>query len=178
MEPTQQSSGARMIAIGAVIVVAVLGIGYMVLGKKAAAPAENPVNATTTATETTPAAPATDNTGASTSGTGNSTGSTAAASTYKDGTYTATGSYQSPGGDEKMGVSLTLKDDVVTAVSITPEPVSAEGKRYQQMFADNVKQYVVGKKITDINLGTVSGSSLTPMGFMNALTQIEAKAKA
>ncbi len=39
---------------------------------------------------------------------------------YKDGTYSASGKYQSPAGTDTLQVSITVKDDVVTAVNITP----------------------------------------------------------
>ena len=103
---------------------------------------------------------------------------TASASTYKDGTYTATGTYMSPGGQDHVGVTLTLASDIVTDVTVTPEPGDNESARYQNKFVSGYKQYVVGKNIADIHLTRVSGSSLTPIGFQDALTQIETQAQA
>ena len=99
-------------------------------------------------------------------------------SVYKDGSYTATGSYMSPGGQESLGVNLTLKSDVVTDVTATSEATRSESKQYQARFISGYKALVVGKKIQDINIIKVSGSSLTPIGFMDALSQIETQAKA
>ena len=48
-------------------------------------------------------------------------------STYRDGTYSAVGDYFSPGGAEQIGVTLTLKDDVIveaSAVSKNQKPNS------------------------------------------------------
>jgi hypothetical protein len=46
------------------------------------------------------------------------------------------------------------------------------------MFAGaDYKQYVVGKKIDEVQLTKVSGSSLTPQGFNDALAKIKAEAK-
>jgi uncharacterized protein with FMN-binding domain len=171
MDTNTDSSKTRLVTIGAIVVVAILAIGYAVLGKKVVAPV-----ATDTSTSTA-AATAVATTSAPTVTTITTT-TTNPASTYKDGTYSATGSYQSPGGDEKIGVTVTLKDDVITSTSVTPEPVSSEGRQYQQRFASSYTSLVVGKKISDVHLTAVSGSSLTPIGFMNALTQIEAQAKA
>lgn len=98
-------------------------------------------------------------------------------STYKDGTYSADGSYNSPGGPDSISVTLTLKNDVVTDVSVAPNPGDRTSARYQDMFVSGYKQYVIGKDITSLNLGKVSGSSLTPIGFNNALAQIKAQAK-
>ena len=99
-------------------------------------------------------------------------------SIYKDGTYSATGSYMSPGGVDQLGVSLTLSNDVITDVSVTPEAQDNTSLRYENIFAANYKQYVVGKDISTVYFNKVSGSSLTPTGFNNALSQIEAQAKA
>jgi len=52
-----------------------------------------------------------------------------------------------------------------------------ESQHYQSRFLSGYKQYVVGKNISSVNLTNVSGSSLTPIGFDNALTQIKAQAK-
>lgn len=100
------------------------------------------------------------------------------AAAYKDGTYSATGSYMSPGGEDRLGVTVTLKSDTITAVSITQEPGDNTSARYQDKFASGYQQYVIGKNIAEVNLTKVSGSSLTPKGFNDALAQIKAQARA
>ena len=100
------------------------------------------------------------------------------ASVYKNGTYSATGSYMSPGGEDQIGVSLTLSNDVITAVSATNMAGDHTSSRYQDRFIAGYKTYVVGKKISDVYLTRVSGSSLTPAGFNDALNQIKAQAQA
>ncbi len=116
----------------------------------------------------------TDTSGNTASGNGNSTGQ----STYKDGTYTAVGSYMSPGGKDSVTVSLTLKNDIVVDSSVTNGANDSTSSRYQNFFISGYKQYVTGKKISDIHLDVVSGSSLTSRGFNEAVTNIEAQAKA
>lgn len=101
-----------------------------------------------------------------------------AASIYKDGTYSATGSYMSPGGPDKIGVSVTLVHDIITDVSVTPMPGDPRSAGFQDMFASAYKSFVVGKNINDVHLTKVSGSSLTGAGFNDALAQIKAQAKA
>ena len=96
---------------------------------------------------------------------------------YKDGAYSATGTYFSPGGEDRISVTLTLKKDIITDVSVTPEPGSRTSAKYQDMFIGSYKQYVVGKNIGSVNLGKISGSSLTAGGFNDALAQIKAEAK-
>lgn len=95
---------------------------------------------------------------------------------YTDGTYTAVGNYQSPGGAEEIGVTVTLKDNVITDVSVEPKATRGISVNMQKMFADNYKPMVVGKNINEVHLGKVSGSSLTPKGFNDALVKIEAQA--
>jgi hypothetical protein len=97
---------------------------------------------------------------------------------YKNGTYSATGSYMSPGGEEQVGVTLTLANDIITAVSVTPGAYDRTSARYQDRFISGYKTYVIGKNIAKVNLGIISGSSLTPEGFNDALAQIKTQAKA
>ena len=103
---------------------------------------------------------------------------TIVASLYKDGTYTATGSYMSPGGEDQIGVTLTVKNDIVTAVSVNPMAGDNMSARYQQMFVSGYKTYVIGKNLSTLNVGKVSRSSLTPRGFNDAVAQIRTQAKA
>jgi len=103
---------------------------------------------------------------------------TSTTSAYKDGTYTATGNYISPGGAEHIDVSLTLKGGVVTASTVTKGAERPISVNMQTMFVNNYKEQVEGKNIDEINLTKVSGSSLTPKGFDDALAKIKAEAKA
>ena len=99
-------------------------------------------------------------------------------SVYKDGTYSAIGSYVSPEGGESVGVTLTLKSDMVVDSTVTPNAQDGTSANYQKVFISGYKQYVIGKKISDINLTRVSGASLTPQGFNDAISKIEVQAKA
>jgi len=92
---------------------------------------------------------------------------------YKDGSYSATGSYSSPGGQEEVKVSLTLASGVISEVNVTTDAASGTSAQYQSDFKDNYKELVVGKKISDVKLSRVAGSSLTSTGFNNALEQIK-----
>jgi len=113
-----------------------------------------------------------------TSSESSSSDATASESGYKDGTYNTSGSYGTPGGTESIEVSVTLKDGVVTDSSVTSKAKDAESKEYQSMFVGGYKQYVTGKKINDIHLNRVAGSSLTPEGFNDAIETIQDQAKA
>jgi hypothetical protein len=100
------------------------------------------------------------------------------ASVYTNGTYTATGSYMSPSGEDTISVTLTLANDIITSISVTPGVGGRTSQKYQNDFISGYKQYVIGQNITSVNLTRVSGSSLTPIGFNDALAQIKAQAKA
>lgn len=99
-------------------------------------------------------------------------------STYKDGTYSAQGHYVSPGGPETVDISLTLKDDSIVATTFKGEATLEKSKMMQEAFAAGYTQEVVGKPIDGLNLTVVNGSSLTSMGFMDAVAKIKAEAKA
>lgn len=105
-------------------------------------------------------------------------GGTSAAGAYTDGTYEAEGDYRSPGGNETIAVSITVKDDVVTAVTVTPEATSGNAKEYQTRFAGGIADEVVGKELSTLSVDKVAGSSLTGDGFNAAVDEIRADAAA
>jgi uncharacterized protein with FMN-binding domain len=109
--------------------------------------------------------------------TNDSSQTTTDAATYKDGTYTAQGSYTSPGGNEEISVTITISGGKVANSSATPKAASAESHEYQQDFVDNYKAQVTGKSISGLRLSHVAGSSLTSMGFNEALDAIRNQAQ-
>lgn len=96
---------------------------------------------------------------------------------YQDGTYQATGRYMSPGGEREVVVSLTLAEGVVTEATFEGFATDPASKRFQGEFAEGFQVEVVGRNIDELNLQKVSGSSLTPKGFMDALQQIKVQAQ-
>lgn len=98
--------------------------------------------------------------------------------TYTDGTYTAEGSYSTPGGQESISVEVTVADDAVTAVTVTPEASGGNAERFQGEFASGIADVVVGQELAGLSVDKVSGSSLTGDGFNAALDQIRADAAA
>ncbi|CAN5202615.1 hypothetical protein BH11ACT4_BH11ACT4_01110 [soil metagenome] len=104
-----------------------------------------------------------------------SSGSTTAG-TVKDGTYTESADYQAPSGTEKVDVTLTLAGGVVTAVTVTGHATDPEAKLHQGQFAGGIAAVVVGKKITELKVDKVGGSSLTSGGFNKAVELIKADA--
>jgi uncharacterized protein with FMN-binding domain len=93
---------------------------------------------------------------------------------YADGTYNATGQYG--GLPSSIRVSVTLVDDVITAVTVTPQATDPTSLDYQTRFAQAIPALVVGRNIDEVNLSKVAGSSGTPEGFNAAIQQIKAEA--
>jgi uncharacterized protein with FMN-binding domain len=151
--------------IGAVVIIIIVAVVAAVSGKTTTSDQN-------VATTTTPTTPVTSTTTPATPVDGTQT------SKYKDGTYTSEGSYNSPGGPDKVKVTLTLQNDVVTALTFTPEPGDPTSSRYQGIFAAGINQIVVGMNIDQLNVTKVSGSSLTSTGFNDAVAQIKAQAQA
>ncbi len=99
-------------------------------------------------------------------------------STYVDGTYTAEGSYATPESVESITVTVTLADDIVTAVEVVGNPQKAESERYQGEFIGGIADVVVGQDIDSLSVSRVAGSSLTSGGFNQAIDTIKSEAKA
>lgn len=161
MEPTtqDQTSGNKSIIAGVIVILLIIGGVFAVMKLK-----NNSANLpSTTPTDTTSANPSNTPVVVNTK--------------YKDGTYTAEGLYQSPGGAESIDVTLVLKDDVVVDATVVAKATRPASVDWQGKFVSGFKQYVVGKNIASLSLSKVSGSSLTPKGFNDAVAKIEVQAK-
>jgi uncharacterized protein with FMN-binding domain len=102
--------------------------------------------------------------------------STDATAPYADGTYTADGAYRTPETVETISVTITLKDDVVTDVEVTGDPLTRETTRYQGQFVAGIADVVVGRRLDDLQVDRVAGSSLTSGGFDQAIVKIKDEA--
>ena len=104
---------------------------------------------------------------------------TAAPSTsgYKDGTYASNASYNSPGGIELISIKLTLKNGVVIDSNATTTGNNQTGRYYQANFVAGYKSQVIGQSIAGLSLTRVSGSSLTSIGFNDAVDKIKSQSK-
>jgi hypothetical protein len=166
-EPTKSNKNLILAAAAVVIILVIAAGGFFVFKNKENLPIENLESENKTSQTT--ATPSNSNL--------NSTNSAKTNSIYKDGNYTVTGSYFTPGGDEVIGVSVTLKDGVIVNSEVTQQGKNPTAKRKQADFAENFKSFVICKNIDQVNLTVVSGSSLTTQGYNDALMQIKAKAK-
>ncbi len=96
---------------------------------------------------------------------------------YKDGTYSATGNYVSPNGPESVNVTLIIKNDIITSATFKGNGTNPTTMKMQALFSAGFSGYVVGKKLDEVSLTTVNGSSLTPKGFTDALSKIKLQAR-
>ena len=163
MEPNAPSArkkpNAALVSILVVVFIAILaGTAYAVSGGESD-PQTDTTSQVSTSDQTT-----------TTSGSSNGT--------YTDGSYTATGSYSTPGGKESVTVTATVTGGTITAVDTTGSADGGESEEYQSKFLSNYKSQVVGKSIDEVSLSRVAGSSLTSNGFNDAIDKIADDAKA
>ncbi len=59
-------------------------------------------------------------------------------------------------------------------VTVKADPTA---RAYEQQFEGGIAGVTVGKNINTLNIGVVAGSSLTSLGFNQALATIKADAK-
>ncbi|HWH96965.1 MAG TPA: hypothetical protein VNS80_01235 [Pseudolysinimonas sp.] len=109
-------------------------------------------------------------------GSGGDSGSVDTSAVYADGTYTADGEYTAPSGRESITVEMTIADDVVTDVVVTPHATEGNQAKFQGQFASGIAAVVEGKDIDALDVSRVGGSSLTSGGFNEALATIKAEA--
>ncbi len=171
------SNSLKMVGSLVVVLLVVATVAWMANGNKPEASEMNNTENTNTEnintqnTETLP--PQNTNTQNS-----NSLNTDTQASSYKDGSYTAVGSYVSPAGQEEVDVTLVLKDGKVASAEFVGKTQNPISKKLQTQFNEGYEQVVVGKSIDELSLTVVNGSSLTPKGFMDAVQKIKSQAKA
>lgn len=96
---------------------------------------------------------------------------------YKDGEYSAQGTYTPPSNEtEEVDVALTLEGGVVTALEVTTSGNHPTSKQYQREFTSGIQEQVVGRSLDELDVDKVAGSSLTSGGFNKALDSIRAEA--
>lgn len=171
MESSNTSPNKAIVAVIVVALIAIAATAVIVMssGKDTSTAADSSQTASQSSSAQTQSTTGT---------TTNTTVPANSSATFKDGTYTATSRYDTPGGGASIGVSVTLKGSTITDATLTQGAPDREAQEFQDRFASGYKSLVVGKKITDVSLTRVAGSSLTPIGFNNALQDIENQAKA
>lgn len=168
--------------VGAGVLAVIIFVAVVYFNKKSDNSAQTATNDNLNSSNNTTESPVvTDNTTPPTPVTGETpsptTTPTTSTSVYKNGTYTATGNYTSPGGAEQIKVTLTIKDDVVVSSSVTALATRPASVNFQGQFVSGYKEFVDGKKIDSLSVSKVAGSSLTGKGFNDAVAQIKTQAK-
>jgi uncharacterized protein with FMN-binding domain len=92
---------------------------------------------------------------------------------FKDGIYSSDGRYSTPGGNESIGITVTLKGGIIEDINLEQRATGGDTEIYQRKFASQYKEYVVGKNIEEVKLTRVAGSSLTSNGFNDSLESIK-----
>ncbi|MCD9155099.1 FMN-binding protein [Aeromicrobium duanguangcaii] len=158
MTPTKRRAYAALAASTALLTLAACGDDDG--GEQDAA-----TSATPPATSATPSAPAE---------------SAPAGGAFRPGEYEATGTYTTPDGRTQsieVEVDLTA-DGTITELDADGQAESGNSEQYQKKFESGIDAQVVGRKITELDVDKVSGSSLTSGGFNDAIEQIISQAKA
>lgn len=153
----QKNNNTAIVGIVAVVVIGALVAGTIVLKPKS------------------------DSSGSSTSQVTSSTSSGGTTvdptATYKDGTYSTTASYASPGGTEDMKITMLITNGTITESSVVAEASNRESRAYQNDFIDGYASQTNGKALATLQLSRVSGASLTSRSFNEALDIIRSQAK-
>jgi uncharacterized protein with FMN-binding domain len=151
--------------------IVILAVVIVTIGVSASGRNQKP--ASTTASTSQPVA-----TDSSNDATSTSSGTSTTPSNFKDGTFSASTNYETPGGLESMSVSLTIQNGTVTESTLQNKSNNHDSQQYQEEFASTYKSSVVGKKLSDLGSMLISGPSLTAEGFNEALQQIQSEARA
>jgi uncharacterized protein with FMN-binding domain len=98
----------------------------------------------------------------------------AGSSSYRDGDYKAKGWYG--GLPSNIDLAITLRDDRITDVQVTANATDPTSLDYQERFADAVPDVVAGKRLDEVRVSRLAGSSGTPDGFNQAIERIKDQA--
>ena len=168
MLQTYEQHSKRKLAATFITIAVIAGV--VIFADHAKAHSSSPMAITA---HTRKAAPASTTASSSTS-----TSSSTSRSGYKDGTYSASSDYYVPPGSQTIEVSITLKNGVITNSSVRNSEGDPTSAAFQQDFASSYKSYVVGQKLSSLQIGVIAGASDTTQGFADALSQIANKAQA
>jgi uncharacterized protein with FMN-binding domain len=184
VNPLQSKDAIKLRAIVSLVVAALIGVvasanSYASKAGSTAAAGDPSTEATEDAAPTlTPAPPSsTPAPAASTPVPTKAATPTPARSVYRNGTYTATGTYDTSEGLQDISITLTVSGDVVTGTSAQNLADNRESSSYEARFISSYRAYVVGKPLASLALGKIAGASLTPKGFNDAAAQIRAQAR-
>lgn len=161
-----------LLSIGTVAVLAIASVvGYELFATGDSQSTKSTATAQTqqSSAQTTPATPTTDTT--------NTTNSTS--SGYKDGSYTASTSYEVPHGNQNsVSATLTIAGGKITNVTTNNDYSDEESAQYVDFFKQEISSAIVGQNLADVSVSRVGGASLTSSAFNDVLDTIRTQAKA
>lgn len=96
---------------------------------------------------------------------------------YKDGTYSVTEDYMSPGGKDSLGVTVTIGGGKISSVDVKNMAGDKTSSNYQNRFIAGISSVALGQSIDNLKLGVVSGASLATNAFNKALEDIRTQAQ-
>jgi|GEM_PF-828104 uncharacterized protein with FMN-binding domain len=169
-----------IVGTSAILLAAGIGGSYLFFAKdnSTASTASTSATSAQATSDDTATTPSTASSGESSSNTTATGASTTTSSGYKEGTYSADTSYSVPlGYSNSIGVSVTIKDGVVTAVKTTQNYTDRESGMYIDSFESSLQNAVVGKSIGSLQLNRIGGATLTTVAFDDALDSIRNDAK-
>ena len=99
---------------------------------------------------------------------------------YADGTYTQSESYGVVDGvieEDSIDVTATLRDGVITEVSVTGHPLLTQSHDYMQGFVNEISGAVVGRSVEDAHVTALAGASKTSAAYNDAVDAIAVEAR-
>lgn len=73
-------------------------------------------------------------------------------------THTFNPTYEASGEQHSLEITFEVKDGIITELTIEPGAVSTEEHAHQMAFIANVRQFVLGRSIEEIELPEVVGN--------------------
>jgi len=169
MAPEKPKNTTIKITSAIVVILAVVLLTIASNATRTQQKSQSIIASTPTTTTSTPSSTPTSATTSTTTAT--------TSSGYKDGSYTATSDYYVPHGSEEIQVNVTLKNGIITGSNVENSEYDGESAQYQEGFASEYKSFVIGKKISGLELSYISGASDTTQGFNDALSKIRTEAE-
>ncbi len=162
------------VVIGSVALITAAGYGAVTLLSGGDRPSYVATNSVSTTNSSIASNTQTTNTTATTS-----SGDSSTATSYKDGTYTASSSYNVPhGGQNSIKATITISGGKITAASATNSYTDRESAMYIDSFNSYVNSDATGQSLAGYSPSRIGGASLTTYAFSNAIDTIRAQAKA
>ena len=95
--------------------------------------------------------------------------------TYADGTFTSVATY-GPVSEDSIDIAVTVANQQVSDVKITPHPATPVSKKYQDGFVRQIKSAVAGRPLKSLKVDKVAGASWTSDAFNKALDVVRQEA--